>query len=164
MARPQIEPNAQNASIHSESYQIECSYQTVVRFFHKQGFSLKVPQPWPDRQDEKQRQAFRQKLKELCEQPDLDIWFADESGFEGDPRLRKRWDRKGSKIRVTKNGDHLRMNVMGMVCPRSREFFAIEASHSGSETFQAFLDEAAKFINFQRSCNILFWTMHLGIV
>ena len=164
MARPQIEPNAQNASIHSESYQIECSYQTVVRFFHKQGFSLKVPQPWPDRQDEKQRQAFRQKLKELCEQPDLDIWFADESGFDGDPRLRKRWDRKGSKIRVTKNGDHLRMNVMGMVCPRSREFFAIEASHSGSETFQAFLDEAAKFINFQRSCNILFWTMHLGIV
>jgi transposase len=35
----------------SESYQIECSYQTVVRFFHKQGFALKVPQPWPDRQD-----------------------------------------------------------------------------------------------------------------
>ena len=139
----------------SESYQIECSYQTVVRFFHKQGFALKVPQPWPDRQDENQRQAFRQRLKELCQQPDIDIWFADESGFEADPRPRKRWDRKGNKTRITKNGDHIRMNAMGMVCPRTGEFFAIEASHSDSETFQAFLDEAPKMIHFQRKQNIL---------
>lgn len=27
----------------SQSYQIQCSYQTVVRFFHRQGFALKVP-------------------------------------------------------------------------------------------------------------------------
>ncbi len=32
-----------------ETYNLECSYQTVVRFFHKQGFALKVRQPWPDR-------------------------------------------------------------------------------------------------------------------
>lgn len=139
----------------SEAYQIECSYPTVVRFFHRQGFALKVPQPWPDRQDEEQREAFRKNLKELLEQQDVDIWFADESGFEGDPRPRRRWDRKGNKTKVTKNGDHLRMNVMGMVCPRTGEFFAIETSHSDSETFQAFLDEAAKFIDFQRPRNIL---------
>ena len=24
---------------------IKCSYQTVVHFFHKQGFTLKIPQP-----------------------------------------------------------------------------------------------------------------------
>jgi hypothetical protein len=30
----------------------------------------------------------------LLDQPDVDIWFADESGFEGDPRPRKRWDKK----------------------------------------------------------------------
>jgi transposase len=29
----------------SEAYQIECSYETVVRFFHKQGYALKTPQP-----------------------------------------------------------------------------------------------------------------------
>ena len=126
----------------SETYQVECSYQTVVRFFHQQGFSLKVPRPWSDRQDEVQREAFRQKLRELCQEPDVDIWFGDESGFEGDPRPRKRWDRKGSKTKVTKNSDHIRMNVIGMVCPRTGEFFAIEASHSDSETFQAFLNEA----------------------
>ena len=139
----------------SETYRVECSYETVVRFFHRQGFALKVPQPWSDRQDEARREAFRQQLRELSQQSDVDIWFADESGFEGDPRPRRRWDKKGNKTRSTKNGDHLRMNVMGMVCPRTGEFFAIETSHSDSETFQAFLDEANKSIVFQRPRNIL---------
>jgi len=139
----------------SETYKIQCSYQTVVRFFHRQGFALKIPQPWPDRQDEAQRETFLQNLKELCEDHEVDLWFADESGFEGDPRPRRRWDRKGNKTRVTKNGDHLRMNVIGMVCPRTGEFFAIETSHSDSETFQAFLDEANRFIGFQKRRNIL---------
>jgi transposase len=139
----------------SQTYQIECSYQTVVRFFHRQGFALKVPQPWPDRQDEDQRAAFLEKLKQLSEQPDTDLWFADESGFEGDPRPRRRWDRKGNKTKVTKNGDHLRMNVIGMVCPRTGEFFGIEASHSDYETFQAFINEAGKSITFKRANNIL---------
>jgi len=47
------------------------------------------------------------------------------------------------------------MNVMGMVCPRNGEFFAIEASPSDSDTFQAFPGEASWFIDFQRSHNIL---------
>jgi len=139
----------------SDAYQIECSYETVLRFFHKNGFAMKVPQPWPDRQDEAQREAFRRRLQGLLQDPEAEVWFADESGFEGDPRPRRRWDRKGQKTRVTKNGDHLRMNVMGMVCPRNGEFFAIETSHSDSETFQAFLDEAVRFIEFQRPKNIL---------
>jgi len=81
--------------------------------------------------------------------PDVDIWFADESGFEGDARPRKRWDKKGRKARVTGNGGYLRINVIGMVCPRSGAFFAIEASHSDSATYQAFLDQADKNISFQ---------------
>lgn len=139
----------------SEAYELECSYRTVVRFFHKQGFALKVPQPWSDRQDEQQRELFRQKLNNLLQDETIDVWFADESGFEGDPRPRRRWDRKGSKTRVTKNGDHVRMNVMGMVCPRTGQFFAIEASHSDADTFQAFLDEAIKFVAFERPKNII---------
>ncbi|MGD9089763.1 MAG: transposase, partial [Desulfobacterales bacterium] len=78
------------------------------------------------------RETFLQQLKQLMEQADVDIWFADESGFEGDPRPRKRWDKRGRKTRVTQNGGHLRMNVIGMVCPRSGQFFAIEASDSDS--------------------------------
>jgi transposase len=139
----------------NDTYQIQCSYETVVRFFHKQGFALKTPQPWPDKQDEQLRQAFIHDFNALIKQPDVDIWFADESGFEGDPRPRRRWDKKGRKTRVTKNGGHLRMNVIGMVCPRTGQFFAIEASHSDTVTFQAFLDHADKSVQFQRTTNIL---------
>lgn len=139
----------------SKEYQIECSYETVVRFFHKQGFALKTPQPWSDKQDEQLREIFVKEMKQLFDQPDVDIWFADESGFEGDPRPRRRWDKKGRKTRVTKNGGHLRMNVIGMVCPRTGQFFAIEASHSDSVTYQAFLNEAGKTVSFQRTTNVL---------
>ena len=137
-----------------DAYQIECSYETIVRFFRREGFALKIPQPWPDRQDEVLRERFLRKLEELYNNEKIDIWFADESGFEGDPRPRRRWDRKGNKTRVTKNGDHIRMNVTGMICPRTGEFFGVEASHSDSDTFQAFLKEASRFINFQKTCNI----------
>ena len=34
---------------------LEVGYSTVVRWLHEQGFRLKVPQPWPDRQDEELR-------------------------------------------------------------------------------------------------------------
>ena len=138
-----------------KEYKIDCSYETVVRFFHQEGFALKVPQPWPDRQDEQKRKAYREELKKLCRQSDVDIWFADESGFEGDPRPRKPWDRKGRKTRVTKNGGHLRMNVLGMVCPRTGQFFAIEATHVDSDVFQAFLDEANKYIQREKQRNIV---------
>jgi transposase len=139
----------------SERYQIECSYETVVRFFHREGFALKVPRPWPDRQDEEQRRAFRKEVAKLYEQGDTEVWFADESGFEGDPRPRRRWDRKGNKTRSTKNGDHIRMNVLGVVCPRTGEFFAIEATHVFTDMFQAFLDETGKHTHQERTRNVL---------
>jgi transposase len=135
-----------------DAFAVECSYRTVVRFFHEQGYALKVPQPWPDRQDEQLREAFRDRLRILSTQ---DIWFADESGFEGDPRPRRMWDKKGRKTRSTKNGDHIRMNILGMVCPRSGEFFALEATHVCSDMFQAFLDEAEESIEPERKRNIL---------
>jgi transposase len=138
-----------------QEYRIDCSYETVVRFFHEQNFALKVPQPWPDRQDEQQRQAFRELLRALCADAGLDLWFSDESGFLGDPRPRQRWDKRGRKTRVVKNGDHVRMNAIGMVCPRTGEFFAIETSHVDTEMFQAFLDEADRQVDRPRTRNIL---------
>lgn len=139
----------------SERYALECSYSTIVRFFHEKGFALKVPQPWPDRADETLRAAFREDLRDLDQDENTEIWFCDESGFEGDPRPRRRWDRKANKTRVTKNGDHVRMNVIGQVCPRTGEFFAIEASHVDTEMFQAYLDEANRQIRAPRKRNVL---------
>lgn len=136
-------------------YKIDCSYQTLLRLLHEKGFVLKVPRPWPDRQDEALREAFGEQLRPLCADPDCDIWYSDETGVEGEPRPRRRLALKGSRPRSVKNGDHVRLSVIGTVCPRTGEFFAIEASHCDTEIFQAFLDEAARMIRPTRRRNIL---------
>lgn len=123
---------------------IDVGYSTVIRFFHERHLALKVPQPWPDRQDEQQRRAFCAQLEMLLADETVELWFADETGIEGDPRPRQRWAVVGTNPRVTKNGDHLRMNVCGMVAPRTGEAYLLEFTHSDSDTFQAFLDEANK--------------------
>ena len=138
-----------------EKHGIECSYPTLVRLLHEKGFKLKVPQPWPDRQDEQLREAFRARLAEIERDPDVDIWYADETGVEGEPKPRRRWAMKGSRPRDVRNGDHVRLSILGTVCPRTGEFFAIEASHCDTDVFQAFLDEAARAISPSRKRNIL---------
>lgn len=47
------------------------------------------------------------------------------------------------------------MNMMGMVCPRTGQFFAIEVSHSGADTFRAFPDESEKYVHFERTRTVL---------
>jgi transposase len=133
----------------------EVGYRTVVRWLHAEGFRLKVPQPWPDRQDEAVRAAFVQEVKTWLADERIDLWYQDEMGVEGDPRPRRRWIQKGEKGRVTRNGDHVRMNVSGMVCPRTGEFFALEMSHSDGEMFQIFLDEANRELPLARPRNLL---------
>ena len=131
------------------------SYSTVIRLFHREGYALKVPQPWPDRQNEEERKAFVAKLKRWLADSGIELWFCDESGFEGDPRPRRRWAKKGEKARVTRNGDHIRMNVTGVVCPRTGEAFMLEFTHSDTDVFQVFLNEANTAVNQRRPRQLL---------
>lgn len=138
-----------------ETLGLNVGYSTVIRYMHSQDFKLKVPQPWPDRQDETLRKAFCERLKALSEDETIELWFGDETGIEGDPRPRRRWAKVGTNPRVTKNGDHLRMNVCGIIAPRTGQAYLLEFSHSDREVFQAFLDEANKDIAFERPRQIL---------
>lgn len=138
-----------------EQLQIECGYSTVVRWLHEQNFRLKVPQPWPDRQDEAAREAWLVDLRKLLADAQVELWYMDEMGVEGDPRPRRRWAPVGEKTRVTHNGDHLRMNVTGMICPRTGEAFLLEFTHNDRDVFQAFLDEANRHATFERKRNVL---------
>jgi transposase len=130
-------------------------YRTVVRWLHDQGFRLKVPRPWPNGQDEEKRKAFVEGLKVYLADPELDIWYLDETGIEGDPRPRRRWAKKGEKIRQPYQGAHIRMSATGMVCPRTGEFYSLVFTHSDTEVFKLFLDEANADIQFQRPRNLL---------
>jgi transposase len=138
----------------TEKYALECSYTTVLRLLHEKGYVLKVPKPWPDRQDELLREEFIDRLRKLA-LPDVELWYGDETGVEGEPKPRRGWAIKGTRPKVVHNGDHIRVNILGCVCPRTGEFFAIEASHCDTDVFQAFLDEAAKTVTPTRRRNIL---------
>jgi transposase len=133
----------------------EIGYSTVMRWLHEAGFRLKVPQPWPDRQDEEQRAAFVAQVREWLADDEVELWYLDETGVEGDPRPRRRWIRRGEKGRVTKNGDHMRMNATGMVCPRTGEFYALEFPHADTEVFRAFLTHANQDVACVRRRNLL---------
>jgi hypothetical protein len=81
--------------------------------------------------------------------------MVDETGVEGEPKPRRSWAIKGSHPKVIHNCDHIRLNILGTVCPRTGEFFGFEASHCDTDVFQVFLDEAATTITPPRKRNIL---------
>jgi transposase len=138
-----------------QELQHEIGYRTVVRWLHDNNFRLKVPQPWPARQDEAQRQLFLERLKTYLLDDTVDIWYLDEMGIEGDPRPRRRWAQKGAKVRGPYYGEHLRMNVTGLVGPRNGQFYALEFTHTDSEVFQVFLDHANQDVKLERPRNII---------
>jgi transposase len=134
---------------------LEVGYRTVIRWLHEANYALKVPRPWPDRQDEAARQAFQELLKTWLADENIELWYLDECGVEGDPRPRRRWAQKGAKTTFTKNGDHVRMNVCGMICPRTGVFYGLEFSHTDTDIFQCFLEEANTDVRRTRKRNLL---------
>ncbi len=95
------------------------------------------------------RQHFAKKRSEV------ELWFADETGIEGDPRPRRRWARKGSRPQVGYYGKHLRANIVGAVCPPTGELEALVVSHNDREAFQAFLDYLAQQTSHQKEKSII---------
>jgi transposase len=101
------------------------------------------------------REEFLKKLRLLADDPDVELWYGDETGIDGEPKPRRGWAIKGSRPTVVHNGDHVRLTILGCVCPRSGDFFAIEASHCDTDVFQVFLDETSESITPSRKRNIL---------
>ena len=129
-----------------EQLALELGYRTTVRWLHELDFHLRVPQPWPERQNEEERKQFLEELRGLCADPKVELWFSDECGVEGDPRPRRRWVQPGKRRTVPYLGDHLRQNVIGAVAPQSGALFSLIVDGVDTDVFQFFLDEMAKAI------------------
>jgi transposase len=130
-----------------EQLSIELGYRTTLRWLHELDFNLRVPRPWPERQDPIQREEFKTKLQEWCAHEDqFELWFSDESGVEGDPRPRRRWSQPGKPRTVPYLGDHIRQNVIGSVCPQTGALFSLIVDGVDTDVFQFFLDEFAKTV------------------
>ncbi len=129
-----------------QQLQVQLSYSTLLRYLHEQDFRLKVPRPWPEGQDALRREQFIAELQALAADPQVELWFGDETGVEGDPRPRRRWAHKSDRIKTPYHGIHLRQSVLGAVCPQNGQCAALIFNHCDSEVFQAFLDHLARSV------------------
>jgi hypothetical protein len=98
----------------------------------------------PTNGDEAQRKAFKIELENMMNDSKNEIWFGDESGIEGDPRTRKRWVKKGEKYTIPHHGKHIRVNVIGAVCPDLGEVSTVVFDYCDTISFQAFLNTLSK--------------------
>lgn len=126
---------------------LDLSYRTVVRYLHERGYVRKLPRPVPAPPDpdgwEKAREAFAVELVGMLEDPAREVFFGDEAGFEGDPRPRLKWVKRGSRPVQEYHGGHLRRNVIGAVNTRSGQLVSLVVPHCDTAVFQVFLDTLA---------------------
>jgi transposase len=129
-----------------EQLAMELGYRTVIRYLHQLDYNLRVPRPWPEKQDEQARAAFIEQMRLWQQEENLELWFADECGIEGDPRPRRRWSQRGSRPTVPYFGRHIRSNVVGAVCPASGESFCMIFNGVDTDVFQCYLDYLAEAV------------------
>ena len=129
-----------------EELGLEVGYNTVLRMLKEEGFSLQVPRSWPVDQDEEKRRVFKEKLVLLVEDENVDVWFGDEVGFEGNTKPRRSWHKVGSRPKHSKQCLRIRTNLCAMVKPKTGEFFSLELPYMDQHIFQCFLDEANKML------------------
>ena len=123
---------------------IHLGYSTLARLLHEEKFCRKFPRPWPEKQDEELRAKFKAEISDLYQKDDLELWFCDESGFLADPRPRQVWVMKGSKVKTTRTGAHLRESIVGAVCPKTGQLSAMVINHVDTDVFQVFLNQFAE--------------------
>ena len=127
-----------------KKYKYEFSYSTLIRTLHEEEYTLKIPRKMPANGDEAQRKAFKIGLENMMNDSKNEIWFGDETGIEGDPRPRKRWVKKGEKSTIPYHGKHIRVNVIGAVCPDLGEVSTVVFDYCDTISFQAFLNTLSK--------------------
>jgi hypothetical protein len=64
-------------------------YSTTARYLHQLGYNLRVLRPWPERQNEEQRNAFLDQPCTWQANPTVELWFADIARASSRTSLRK---------------------------------------------------------------------------
>ena len=109
---------------------------------------------WPARQDESARNEFKQEIQIVRVEPDIDLWFCDEAGFEGDPQPRRVICHRGEKPKIGYFGSHIMTSVLGAVRPRDGKFISLMMPYVDTDIFQYLVSELNRKVNKKRR-NIL---------
>ena len=70
----------------------------------------------------------------------VDLWLAEESDFEGDPRPRRTWTKMGKVHHSSYLGEHICYNVLGAVRPKDGRLGDVLFNLCDSVIFQVFLN------------------------
>lgn len=101
----------------TQQRELDLSYRTLVRYLHEHDYARRIPRPVPEPPDQdawqEQRRAFVPQLLELLNDSQADVYFGDEAGFEGDPRPRQCWVKRGSRPTAGYHGGHLCQGAPG---------------------------------------------------
>ena len=141
-----------------EQKPFDISYRTLVRYLHEHNYARRIPRPVPEPPDPDQwalkRESCAAELASLLADPAARVFFGDEAGFEGDPRPRHRWVKRGSRPTQGYHGGHLRRNIVGAVEPATGQLVSLIVAHCNTEVFQAFLDTMADEIPAEQGIQI----------
>jgi len=94
-------------------------------------------------------ETFADKLINILEDSKRQVFFCAEAGFEGHPRPRLKWVKRGSRPTQGYYGGHVRQNVVGAVNPATGQLVSLIVPHCDTEVFQLFLDVMAKEVPLQ---------------
>ena len=141
-----------------EEKDLDVSYRTLLRYLHENHYVQRIPRPMPEPPDreswEQQREDFAARLIDLLDDSDAVVFFGDEAGFEGDPRPRRKWVKRGSRPTQGYYGGHIRQNVVGAINPGTGQLVSLIVPHCNTEVFQVFLDTMAKEVRPRRGKTI----------
>jgi len=142
-----------------EKKEIDINYRTLVRYLHEHEYVRKMPRPVPEPPNrdawEDQREEFAFELLDLLGNPTCEVFFGDEAGFEGDPRPRHKWVKRGSRPTQSYHGSHVRKNVIGAVNPSTGQLVTMIVPHCDAALFQIFLDTMAKDVPKSRGKRVM---------
>lgn len=108
------------------------------------GYVRVKPRKWAARQDEVKRNNFKKEVQVIRKKPAIDLWFCDETGFEGDPQPRRIICRRGEKPKFIYFGNHLMTSVLGAVRPCDGKFTSLMMPYVNTNVFQYFIDHLNK--------------------
>ena len=111
------------------------------------GLVQKRPRPHHVLADPKKQQAFIDRVKELKSDPNVDIWFHDETGFWADPPPYRVWAFKGTTPILPRIKSHDRCNVMGAVRPSDGTSLTLIIGKGNSRMLQIFVRELHRYLN-----------------
>ena len=102
------------------------------------GYRRIRPRKIPIKRDEEKAENFKKNFKILYE--NLDVWYFDETGVEGDSPLRLVWCRGKQRKICYYSGTHIRESLLGAVNPKTGAFESLIMPYVDGNAFQYFLD------------------------